>query len=85
MMNRIGRERGWSPMTPQQLEELRSLRGALVVGSPQEVVEKILFQHELFGTSASWRRSESATCRTRTPCERSSCSAPRWDPPCAPN
>jgi len=25
------------------------LRGALVVGSPQEVVEKILFQHELFG------------------------------------
>ena len=49
MMNRIGRERGWSPMTRQQFDELRSLRGALVVGSPQEVVEKILFQHELFG------------------------------------
>jgi probable LLM family oxidoreductase len=49
MMNRIGRERGWSPMTRQQFEQLRSLRGALVVGSPQEVVEKILFQHELFG------------------------------------
>jgi probable LLM family oxidoreductase len=49
MMNRIGRERGWSPMTRQQFDELRSLRGALVVGSPQDVVEKILFQHELFG------------------------------------
>ena len=49
MMKRIGRERGWSPMTRQQFDELRSLRGALVVGSPQEVVEKILFQHELFG------------------------------------
>jgi len=49
MMNRIGRERGWSPMTRPQFDELRSLRGALVVGSPQEVVEKILFQHELFG------------------------------------
>jgi alkanesulfonate monooxygenase SsuD/methylene tetrahydromethanopterin reductase-like flavin-dependent oxidoreductase (luciferase family) len=48
IMNRIGRERGWSPMTRQQFEQLRSLRGALVVGSPQEVVEKILFQHELF-------------------------------------
>ena len=49
MMNRIGRERGWSPMTRQQFDQLRSLRGALVVGSPQEVVEKILFQHDLFG------------------------------------
>jgi probable LLM family oxidoreductase len=49
MMNRIGRERGWSPMTCAQFDRLRSLRGALVVGSPQEVVEKILFQHELFG------------------------------------
>ena len=27
----------------------RTLRGANVVGSPQEVVEKILFQHEIFG------------------------------------
>jgi probable LLM family oxidoreductase len=49
MMNRIGRERGWSPMTRQQFDELRGLRGALVVGGPDEVVEKILFQHELFG------------------------------------
>jgi alkanesulfonate monooxygenase SsuD/methylene tetrahydromethanopterin reductase-like flavin-dependent oxidoreductase (luciferase family) len=27
----------------------RSPRGALLVGSPDEVVQKILFEHELFG------------------------------------
>jgi probable LLM family oxidoreductase len=49
MMTRIGRERGWSPMTRQQFEVLRGPRGALAVGSPEQVVEKILFQHEIFG------------------------------------
>jgi probable LLM family oxidoreductase len=49
MMNRIGRERGWSTMTREQFEAGRSPRGALVVGSPEVVVEKILFEHELFG------------------------------------
>jgi len=49
MMSRIGRERGWPPMTRAQFEQMRSLRGALAVGSPQEVAEKILFQHEIFG------------------------------------
>src|SRR4051795_5820587 len=49
MMTRIGRERGWPPMTRPQFDQLRSPRGALVVGSAQEVAEKILFQHELFG------------------------------------
>jgi probable LLM family oxidoreductase len=49
MMNRIGRERGWPPITRPQYEMLRSPRGALAVGSPQEVIEKILFQHEIFG------------------------------------
>ncbi len=49
VMTRIGRERGWSAMTRQQFEALRSPRGALLVGSPQEVVEKLLFQHEIFG------------------------------------
>ena len=48
-MTRIGRERGWPPMTRDQFEASRSLRGANFVGSPQEVVEKILFQHEIFG------------------------------------
>ena len=49
MMNRIGRERGWTPMERQSFDALRTLRGALVVGSPEEVVEKILYQHQLFG------------------------------------
>ena len=49
MMRKIGRERGWQPMTRAQFDALRSPRGALVVGSPEEVAEKILFQHELFG------------------------------------
>src|ERR687889_705061 len=48
MMNRIGRERGWSPMGRSQFEMGRSPRGALLVGSPEEVVEKILYEHELF-------------------------------------
>jgi probable LLM family oxidoreductase len=42
MMNRIGRERGWAPMSRGQFEAGRSPRGALVVGSPEEVAEKIL-------------------------------------------
>ena len=49
MMNRIGRERGWSGLTRQDFDALRTRRGALVVGSPDEVIEKILFQHEIFG------------------------------------
>jgi probable LLM family oxidoreductase len=48
-MDRIGRERGWPPLTRDQFEGSRTLRGANFVGSPQDVVEKILFQHELFG------------------------------------
>ncbi len=49
MMNTIGKERGWSEITRQDFNALRTLRGALVVGSPQDVIEKILYQHELFG------------------------------------
>jgi probable LLM family oxidoreductase len=48
-MSRIGRERGWPPTTREQYDAMRSPRGALLVGSPDEVTEKILFQHELFG------------------------------------
>jgi alkanesulfonate monooxygenase SsuD/methylene tetrahydromethanopterin reductase-like flavin-dependent oxidoreductase (luciferase family) len=48
-MNRIGRERGWAPLGRAQYDALRSPRGALMVGSPQEVIDKILFQHDLFG------------------------------------
>ncbi len=49
MMTRIGRERGWPPMQRPTFDALRTLRGALVVGSPEQVIEKILYQHSLFG------------------------------------
>jgi probable LLM family oxidoreductase len=48
MMDRIGRERGWPPMTRDQFEASRGLDGASFVGSPDEVIAKILFQHEIF-------------------------------------
>jgi len=48
VMNRIGRERGWGPYTRAQFDAECTLRGALFVGSPQEVIEKILYQYELF-------------------------------------
>jgi len=49
MMNRIGRERGWPPSGRPEYDALRSPRGALAVGSVEQVIEKILFEHELFG------------------------------------
>ena len=50
-MGRIGRERGWPPPTRERFEAERSPRGALLVGDPPEVIDKILFEHELFGNS----------------------------------
>lgn len=49
MMNRIGRERGWAPMTRGQFEALMGPDGALLVGSPEDVADKIVAQHGLFG------------------------------------
>ena len=49
VMNKIGRERGWSPMQREQYEASATLRGANFVGSPDDIIEKLLFQHELFG------------------------------------
>ena len=49
MMNQIGRERGWSPISRAAYDAMLRLRGALFVGSPTEIIHKILFQHEIFG------------------------------------
>jgi probable LLM family oxidoreductase len=49
MMNRIGRERGWPPMSRTTFDAACSLRGALFVGGPDDVTAKILHQHRLFG------------------------------------
>ena len=48
-MGRIGKERGWPPITRQHFEATASPKGALIVGSPEEVIDKILYEHELFG------------------------------------
>jgi probable LLM family oxidoreductase len=48
VMNRIGRERGWPPGTRKDFDASTDLKGALLVGSPQQVIDKILYEHELF-------------------------------------
>ena len=48
LMNRVGKERGWSPMTRPQFEYLRSPSGPLLVGTVQEVADKIIAEHKLF-------------------------------------
>jgi len=48
-MDKIGKERGWPPMNRDQFEASCTLRGANMVGSPQEVIDKILYQYEIFG------------------------------------
>jgi probable LLM family oxidoreductase len=49
VMNKIGRERGWPPMQREQYEAAATLRGSNFVGTPEDVIEKILFQHQIFG------------------------------------
>jgi probable LLM family oxidoreductase len=48
-MSRIGRERGWPPTTRAQFDATRSPTGALLVGSPETVAEKILYIDEALG------------------------------------
>ena len=51
MMNRVGRDRGWPPLSRQQFDYSRSPKGAVMVGSVQQVIDKILYEYELFGFS----------------------------------
>jgi probable LLM family oxidoreductase len=48
-MTDIGKERGWPPMTRASFDAQRSPAGALLIGSPDEVVEKILRHSESLG------------------------------------
>ncbi len=48
MMNRIGRERGWPPMSRAQFDAGCAPEGHLLVGTPEGVAEKIVKHHELF-------------------------------------
>ncbi|WP_205500361.1 LLM class flavin-dependent oxidoreductase [Rufibacter psychrotolerans] len=51
LMSQIGRERGWSAMSREQYDLMRGPEGSLLVGSPQQVIDKILWEHELFGNT----------------------------------
>lgn len=50
-MSKLGRERGWPPMNRNQYEAMRAEHGSLLVGNPQEVIDKILYEYELFGNT----------------------------------
>ncbi len=46
---KIGKERGWGPVTRRGFDSQAGATGALLVGSPQEVAEKILRHSEALG------------------------------------
>ena len=48
-MTRIGRERGWGPMTRAHYDLMRSPEGSLVLGDPETVATKILRWQEVLG------------------------------------
>ena len=48
-MTRIGRERGWPPATRRQFDAESELNGALFLGGPQQIIDKLLYQHGIFG------------------------------------
>src|SRR5258706_3216542 len=48
-MTKVGKERGWPPMTRGRFEAQVGPEGALLVGSPEEVAEKILRHSEALG------------------------------------
>jgi probable LLM family oxidoreductase len=47
-MSRIGKERGWRPGGRAEFEAGARPEGAYFMGSPQQVIDKILMQHEWF-------------------------------------
>lgn len=50
-MTRIGRERGWGPMTRPQFEMMRSPEGSLVLGDAETVAAKILRWKDILGVT----------------------------------
>lgn len=48
-MDKIGKERGWPPMSRPQFDASITLKGANAVGSPQDIIDKIMYQHDIFG------------------------------------
>ncbi|MBT0768059.1 LLM class flavin-dependent oxidoreductase [Kineosporia sp. J2-2] len=48
-MTQLGRERGWGAMTRNTFNNLRGRGGSLVLGTPEQVAEKIVDAHRLLG------------------------------------
>jgi alkanesulfonate monooxygenase SsuD/methylene tetrahydromethanopterin reductase-like flavin-dependent oxidoreductase (luciferase family) len=48
VMNNIGKERGWPPITKADFEASAQLQGAMFLGSPEQIAEKIVYQHGFF-------------------------------------
>jgi probable LLM family oxidoreductase len=48
-MNKIGKERGWRPVTRASFDAQRGPKGALIIGDPDEVVEKIIRHSKALG------------------------------------
>jgi alkanesulfonate monooxygenase SsuD/methylene tetrahydromethanopterin reductase-like flavin-dependent oxidoreductase (luciferase family) len=46
---RIGRERGWPPVTRPHFDSQNGITGALLVGGPEEIADKILHHSEALG------------------------------------
>ncbi len=49
VMAKIGRERGWPPLTRERFEAERGPLGANLIGTADEVAAKIVYEHGLFG------------------------------------
>jgi len=45
----VGKERGWSPVTRAGFDAQRGPQGALIIGDPDEVVEKIILHNKPLG------------------------------------
>src|SRR5258706_5468331 len=60
-VTRIGKERGWPPVTRAQFDAVRGKHGALLVGEPEDVAEKFCF------TEKPWAASRELPFRWMSP------------------
>lgn len=49
LWTKLGRERGWPPVTRPQFDQLTGPKGVLVLGGPEQVAEKLLRHSEALG------------------------------------
>jgi alkanesulfonate monooxygenase SsuD/methylene tetrahydromethanopterin reductase-like flavin-dependent oxidoreductase (luciferase family) len=49
LWTKLGRERGWPPVTKPQFDSLIAPKGVLVVGGPEQVAEKLLRHSDALG------------------------------------